>query len=175
MLRQVNKLNGHMIRSGSNLIIPVATKKMNSYTLSAMQRTNAIQNSPKRGNRTHYTVRKGDSLWDISRKYRVSVNKLAKWNGIAPRDVLRQGQKLVIWVNSKQGESTTPMSLHDNATTQRINYIVRSGDSLARISQRFKVKISELRRWNGLTENKYLQPGQRLTLYVDVTRQSENI
>jgi len=175
MLRQVNKLRGNMIRAGKSLIIPVATKKMNSYTLSAVQRTRAIQNTPKRGHKTRYTVRKGDTLWDIARKHRVGVRKLAKWNGMAPRDVLRQGQKLIIWQNAGSSDDNKPLSLSNADTTQRINYIVRSGDSLARISQRFKVKISELRRWNALPKNKYLQPGQRLTLYVDVTRQAENI
>lgn len=175
MLRQVNKINGHMIRAGSSLIIPVATKNMNSYTLSAMQRRHAIQNTPKNGSKVHYTVRKGDSLWTISQHYGVSVNRLAKWNGIAPRDVLREGQRLVIWVSYVKTTSPASIQLADSATTQRINYIVRNGDSLARISQRFNVKISELRRWNALPENRYLQPGQRLKLYVDVTRQSENI
>jgi membrane-bound lytic murein transglycosylase D len=115
-------------------------------------------------------------LWDIARKYRVSVNKLAKWNAMAPRDVLKQGQQLVIWNNTGSSSSQgTPAGLSENSTTQRIHYIVRNGDSLARISQRFKVKISELRSWNTLPKDKYLQPGQRLTLYVDVTRQAENI
>jgi membrane-bound lytic murein transglycosylase D len=174
MLRQVNKLNGHMIRAGKSLIIPVATKKMNNYTLSAMQRTQTIQNTPKHGNKTRYTVHKGDSLWNIAQQYRISVNTLAKWNGMAPRDILRQGQQLVIWDKTQNNASEAQNSLRDNATTQRINYIVRNGDSLARISQRFNVKLSELRRWNGLHKDKYLQPGQRLTLYIDVTRQSEN-
>jgi len=175
MLRQVNKIRGNMIRAGKSLIIPVATKKMNRYTLSAIQRTRAIQNSPKRGNKIRYTVRKGDTLWDIAQKHRVSVNKLAKWNGMAPRDVLKLGQRLVIWNSTSKSGQSGAISLSNNSTTQRVNYIVRNGDSLARISQRFKVKISELRRWNTLPKNKYLQPGQRLTLYVDVTRQAENI
>jgi membrane-bound lytic murein transglycosylase D len=164
MLRKINNLRGNMIRAGHSLIIPVATKRMNSYTLSAMQRTRAIQNAPKGGHKTRYTVRRGDTLWDIARAHKVSVRTLARWNGMATRDLLRPGQTLVIW----QHGSTL-------ATTRRINYVVRRGDSLSRISQRFNVKVSELRRWNGLHKNKYLQPGQRLTLYVDVTQQAENI
>ena len=168
MLREVNKLHGNMIRAGHSLIIPVATKHMNSYTLSAVQRTRAIQNSPGHGgHKTHYTVRSGDTLWDIARAHKVSVRTLARWNGMATRDVLKPGQKLVIWHSGG--------SIGNLATTQRINYIVRSGDSLSRISQRFNVKVSELRRWNSLQKNKYLHPGQRLTLYVDVTQQAENI
>ena len=44
----------------------------------------------------------------------------------------------------------------------------------SRISSRFKVSVSDLRRWNALPKNKYLQPGKRLKLYVDVTRQTES-
>jgi membrane-bound lytic murein transglycosylase D len=53
--------------------------------------------------------------------------------------------------------------------------VVRKGDSLARISQRFNVKISELRDWNSLRTSDYLQPGQKLTLYIAVTTLTENI
>ena len=56
--------------------------------------------------------------------------------------------------------------------TKRIGYKVRRGDSLAKISRKFRVSVAELRRWNDLPKGKYLQPGQRLTVYVDVTRQS---
>jgi membrane-bound lytic murein transglycosylase D len=51
-----------------------------------------------------------------------------------------------------------------------VHYRVRSGDSLYRIAQKFSVSISDLRRWNKLSGGKYLQPGQHLKLYVDVTR-----
>ncbi|NRA85367.1 MAG: LysM peptidoglycan-binding domain-containing protein, partial [Gammaproteobacteria bacterium] len=47
---------------------------------------------------------------------------------------------------------------------------VRSGDSIARIAQKFSLKMTDVIRWNSLNKKKYLQPGQRLKLYVDVTR-----
>ena len=52
---------------------------------------------------------------------------------------------------------------------RNITYKVRSGDSLARIADKFNVRISDIERWNSLNRNKYLQPGQRLKLSVDVT------
>jgi membrane-bound lytic murein transglycosylase D len=64
----------------------------------------------------------------------------------------------------------------EETTTRRIGYTVRNGDSLARISDKFRVSISSLKRWNKkLNGKKYLQPGERLTLYVDVKRQSGSI
>jgi len=58
--------------------------------------------------------------------------------------------------------------------TQRIGYRVRRGDSLARISQKFKVSINQLKRWNKsrLRTDSLLRPGQHLTLFVDIMRKS---
>ncbi|MFL6870692.1 MAG: LysM peptidoglycan-binding domain-containing protein [Candidatus Azotimanducaceae bacterium] len=51
--------------------------------------------------------------------------------------------------------------------TRKIAYTVRVGDSLARIAKRFGVGITDLAKWNRLKVQEYLQPGQRLTVYVD--------
>ena len=51
-----------------------------------------------------------------------------------------------------------------------LTYTVRSGDSLARIAGKFNVKISDLQKWNQAKLKKYLQPGQKLKIFVDVTR-----
>ncbi len=169
VLKQVNGIKSHLIRAGRSMLIPVATRDLSAYRLSEEQRRRAIQNRRQGGQRIVHTVRKGDTWWDLARKYRVGMRQLARWNGMAPRDLLRPGQKLVIW---KKG-GARPGSVPGIAgLTRRIHYTVRKGDSLARISQKFKVTVSELRMWNDLPKGKYLQPGQKLTLYVDVTRQT---
>ena len=43
-----------------------------------------------------HTVKSGDNLWDISKKYGVSVEQIRKLNGLTSKDVLKVGQKLVI-------------------------------------------------------------------------------
>jgi membrane-bound lytic murein transglycosylase D len=61
------------------------------------------------------------------------------------------------------------------ATTGRIReitYIVRRGDSLSSIARRFRVTVDKLVEWNSGAGGKYLQPGQRLKMLVDVTTQS---
>ncbi|MGB5450030.1 MAG: LysM domain-containing protein, partial [Woeseiaceae bacterium] len=57
-------------------------------------------------------------------------------------------------------------------TTRKLRYTVRNGDSLYLIASRFRVSIAQLTRWNKIDENKILRPGQKLTMYVDVTAQS---
>jgi membrane-bound lytic murein transglycosylase D len=95
---------------------------------------------------------------------------LAKWNSMAIKDPLKQGQKLVVW------KKNSPMSQKlsnrkPSQTIQPISYTVRSGDSLSRIASRYSVSVADLHRWNTI-KGKYLQPGQKLKLYIDVTEQS---
>jgi len=179
LIKSVNDIRGNNIRAGHTLIIPVARKDLSRYRLSSSQRLKSLQSQQRNGYKLEYLVQEGDTLWDIARKYDVGVRQLAKWNGMAPRDPLKPGRKLVIW--TKDEDKLTAINPADfvhpfeKTTHRRIGYTVRNGDSLALISQRFRVSITNLRRWNRLEGERYLQPGQRLTLYVDVKRQSGNI
>ncbi|MCV6590028.1 MAG: LysM peptidoglycan-binding domain-containing protein [Marinobacterium sp.] len=172
VLRVTNNIKGSLIRVGQPLLIPQARHQPSSYVLSQAQRQLRSQQKIARTTRkrkVNYTVKSGDSFWSISRKYKVNVRSLASWNSMAPRDPLSIGKKLVIWQQPKS--STKLASVRQGGQmVRKIGYRVRSGDSLSRIAGRFKVKISDIQRWNKLDKSKYLQPGQRLTLYVDITR-----
>lgn len=173
MLRQVNNLRGNTIVAGKHLLIPVASRSFQQYTLAADQRRQSLQQKDNSGEKITHVVDRGDTFWGIARRYDVSVGKLARWNGMAPRDVLRPGQKLVLWTQADGARlQKTAHTLPVAASVRSIRYTVRRGDSLSRIASRFRVSIAQLRSWNGLRKGSYLQPGQRLTLYVDVTRQS---
>jgi membrane-bound lytic murein transglycosylase D len=86
---------------------------------------------------------------------------------MAPKDYIKPGQALVIWQKAVQVKSTG-VSI-ENAIMRNITYKVRSGDSLARIADKFNITIKDIERWNSISRNKYLQPGQFLKLSVDVT------
>lgn len=167
-LQRANELDGTLIRAGQHLLIPAASRPPGAYKLSAPQRLAATQATQRDGQRFEYTVRRGDSLWQIGREHGVGVRNLAGWNGMAPTDVLREGQKLVIWMPGDRTAATSGA----RDTMRQLTYTVRRGDSLSRISQRFRVSVNDLRRWNALHGQRYIQPGQRLVLYVDVTMQS---
>jgi membrane-bound lytic murein transglycosylase D len=91
---------------------------------------------------------------------------------MSPKDSLMPGQRLVIWAKNRNIVNTRYAAPPSSATRQQLHYKVRKGDSLARIAKKFSVTVAKLRSWNSLPKGKYLQPGQRLTLYVDVTQQS---
>lgn len=164
IIRKVNEMRGNMIRVGDHLLVPVALKSLDSYSLSEDQRLAATQSRPRKGHQLTHTVKSGDTFWDLSREYKVNLRSLAKWNGMAPTDTLRPGQKLVIWVKQ------VSESQRDNAIMRSLTYTVRRGDSLARIAGRFKVSVKDIQKWNQIDPKRYLQPGQKLKLYVDVTR-----
>jgi len=176
-IKRVNRLKSNQLRAGRSLTIPVASKKLSEYTLSANQRKQQQQNVPRNGTKITHIVQAGDTLWDLAMRHKVGVRSLAKWNGMAPRDTLSVGQKIVIWSRNASAKSDyDPAHISappERAVTQRIGYRVRPGDSLALIARKFKVSVGELLRWNSkVTKSKYLQPGQRIVLYVDVTSTS---
>lgn len=169
LLKDNNQIRNNSIRAGKSLLIPVASKARDQYHKSAQARLTARQNTKRSGRKITYYVKNGDSIWDISRKYKVGMRSLAKWNNMAPTDPIKVGQKLVIW--TKQPDRIASLS-SGNKKTKKIYYKVRSGDSLARIADKFKVSLASVKKWNqSAGKKKYLQPGDSLTLYVDITRQ----
>ena len=94
------------------------------------------------------------------------MHELARWNGMAVRDALQPGDELVLWLPEAIEVAQAPPQRE--RVTRQIGYRVRRGDSLARIASRFDVSVGEIARWNTLDPKRYLQPGQRLTLFVDV-------
>ncbi len=172
-LREANNLRSNLIRAGQHLMIPVATKPLSAYSQSADARLARTQSRPRAERKLEHVVRSGESFWTISRRYGVTHRQLAAWNGMAPGDTLSVGRKLVVWTNGEvadAGPATSPMQATN--TTRKLRYTVRNGDSLYLIARRFRVGIDQIARWNNIDKNKILRPGQKLTMYVDVTAQS---
>lgn len=163
VVKEANKLGNSNIRAGKFLLIPTANQSLDRYKSYEEVRTNKLSKKGS-GNKTTHIVKSGDTLWDISKIYKVSSKDIAKWNGFAPRDTLSLGQKLTIWT----GKTTNQKSASGNTVMRKINYKVKSGDSLARIANKFNVKITDIEKWNNLKRSKYLQPGQLLKLSVNV-------
>lgn len=170
VIQQVNNLNSHIIRIGQRLMIPSAAEQAGTYSLSASERLARKQERSGKnanGTRVNYTVRSGDTFWDIAREHRVSVRQLASWNGMAPGDPLMPGKKLVIWSKSKQPAMLASTN-RGKGMVRKVGYQVRKGDSLSTIASRFAVNVRDIASWNDLNTSRYLQPGQSLVLYVDI-------
>ena len=173
LIKNVNNMRDSRIRAGKYLLIPTATRSLNTYTLSKSSRVSKIKNTSRKGNKQTYAVKSGDSFWSISRKFGVDTRSLAKWNGMAPIDTLKVGQKLVIWNTAKtpgKAQLTSLYNTHPEQKLHALRYTVRKGDSLSHIADKFNIRVSDIKKWNRI--GKYLQPGQKLKLFVDITSQS---
>ena len=164
IIRQVNNLDSNMIRIGDHIMVPVALKALNAYALSQDQRLASLQNIQRADHRLVHKVKSGDTFWELSRKYKVDTRELAKWNGMAPTDPLHPGKELVVWVNKVSD------SQRNDAVIKTLTYTVRKGDSLSVIANKFNVRIKDIKDWNDIANQRYLQPGQKLKLFVDITR-----
>jgi len=164
-IKKANNITSNVIRLGSNLLIPNSSRNLNNTTVASLDHTaNSQQQTAPSGRKQIYAVSAGDTWWDIANKHSIDVMELAQWNDKSPKDMLSVGQKLVIWTKSKAS----------NSDTKKINYITKKGDSLWKISQKFKVSVAQLLDWNGLSDRSLLKPGQKLTLHVVVKAQNNS-
>ena len=86
---------------------------------------------------TYYTVKSGDTLWSIAKRYNISVSELKDANGLTS-STLRLGQVLKI-----------PVKIEDKPKEN--SYIVKSGDSLYSIARNYDTTVSDIIRLNNLT------------------------
>ena len=78
VLKRINELDSSMIRVGQAIMVPVALQELDSYTLSQEQRLASLQSGSGSKQKVRHTVKSGDTLWDIARKYKISTKQLAK-------------------------------------------------------------------------------------------------
>jgi LysM repeat protein len=102
-----------------------------------------------------YTIKKGDSLWKISKKFNTTVDKLAELNGINVDDILDIGQKLKI-KDTNVNKKLTPNK------QQNIIYTIKKGDSLWKISKKFNTTVDKLAELNGINVDDILDIGQKI-------------
>ena len=110
-----------------------------------------------------YTVKKGDTLYNIARVYGVSVDSIKDLNYLTTND-LYIGQVLRIpEMYTKPEEMNVPYY---------INYTVQKGDSLYSIAQKYDTTVDALMQDNGL-KNTTLTVGQNLKIRMSVSGEVE--
>ena len=123
----------------------------------------ALQQLPdeKRLRWQRHQVKPGESLNKIARHYGVNSDAIRRLNGMSGSQI-RAGGDLLIPLSDLVSPAVAQAG---QMSRQRLRYRVRKGDSLYKIARRFQVSIKDLKRWNQV--GRYLQPGDRLTVYVD--------
>ena len=96
-----------------------------------------------------YTVKAGDTLWSIARRFNTTVEDLMKYNNLSS-DVITVGTVLTI-------PTTTDSSTNLNSSM----YVVKAGDTLWNIAKRYNTTVENLMMMNNLTTD-LITIGQRL-------------
>ena len=99
-----------------------------------------------------YTIKRGDNLWNISRRYGTTVQNIVNWNGIRNPNLIYPGQRIVIYTRANE------------TNNQYYSYTVRRGDNLWRIARRFRVSVNRIARLNGIQNPRMIYPGQILKI-----------
>ncbi|RME25824.1 MAG: LysM peptidoglycan-binding domain-containing protein [Candidatus Zixiibacteriota bacterium] len=163
-LRRINSINrGSRIYVGQRLKIPtnarylakrnVKSSKSRSSSRKSFARTKPTRNNGSshrsgKGKSGKYTVRAGDTLWDIARAHGMSTAQLRRLNGLGRTSRIYPGQVLTV-----------------NAADY-IVYRVRRGDTLTRIARKYRTSVSSILAANNMVDPDNLRVGDRLKIYT---------
>ena len=128
-------------------------KRLNNLTNNTLQigqilKLNNEENEDNLKDKNIYTVKKGDSLWLIANKNGVSVDDIKNANNLTS-NTLQIGQILII--------------PDKKTSTKEITYVVKKGDSLWLIANKYDTTVEKIKSANNLINNT-LQIGQILTI-----------
>lgn len=96
----------------------------------------------------HYTIRRGDSLSTIAKRYSLTVAELKAFNQLKS-DRIRAGKKLILPI----------------LADKQLDYKIKHGDSLWRIAKQFNVSVAKLKQWNQLSTDR-LKIGDTLLVFL---------
>ncbi|MFB3170010.1 LysM peptidoglycan-binding domain-containing protein [Neobacillus sp. 179-C4.2 HS] len=159
-LKALNGLNSDRIFMGQALKVPGKAKT----TTPAPAVTSPVESTST----SLYTVVSGDTLSKIGLQYKMSVAELKKLNSLSS-DRIYVGQKLK--VRAKAVATTPPPKAPVKPTVEPAKtsaYIVKSGDTLGKISQQYKMTVQKLKDLNGLKSD-MIYVGQKLKVSGEST------
>ena len=163
----------HRVRKGENLISIASKYRVSVADLQTINNINNINRLsigqrlkiPVKGGvysnypeKIIYKVKSGDTLGHIAEQYNTRAAEIRKWNNMGNSSNIYPNQKLSLFVKSKADKDTPIKNV----------YIVKSGDTLSSIADKYNIKLSKIREWNNMKSNSYrIYPGQKLTLFVE--------
>ena len=121
-----------------------------------------------------YTIRRGDNLGAIARKFGVPIEPIRTVNRLKGSRIVA-GKHLFIPIPAKGADEQVLKKLEykedeaekivESADKNKIRYRVRQGDTLWRLSELFSVTVEDIRRWNNLSDDTAIRAGQILTIF----------
>ena len=170
-LRSWNNLSGNQISIGQRLIVSAPVSSTPPVESSPPTEIPPTQQpiSPENTDTEliRHQVRTGETLFNLSRRYGVSVNDIRSWNNLNS-NLLEIGQVLNIHTDGRNVVESNPIaqdppenqtsSETSNSITGSTNssayYVVKSGDSLIRIAGQFEISVPELKALNRMQSDR---------------------
>jgi len=147
--------SARFIRAGWKLKIPLRGRRVTSKVSTASKTVLGPAVASKEGGVLRYTVRRGDSLWKIARRFGTTTRAIERANGLTGPQ-LRIGQVLLI-----------PKGVPIFVSFKTKPYKVLEGDSPFIIAQKHQMSLSEFLKLNRLTPRSTIFPGQVVLVKAD--------
>lgn len=171
-LREANQIPaGRRIKPGSLVLVSKASGLGNAEDISSdtIDASFALAQDYRR---VSYRVRRGDNMRSVARRLGVSPATIMKSNGLRSQR-LRVGQTLrvnvpIVTRQTTSSRPSTARSTPDTPVASTKFYVVRKGDTLYSIANRYGISASALRNANNISGNN-ISVGQRLTINASGT------
>jgi peptidoglycan lytic transglycosylase D len=158
-LRQWNRVSGSSIRPGQRLTAYYQTVA-GSIPPEPAEPQMAVSTTGE------YKVRRGDTLYSISQRFGITVERLRQVNNLGRSSMIKPGDRLRV-VASEETEGSMSRPSGPSSSTNVIKYRIRPGDTLEEIASRHRVEVSDLMRWNSLASADSIQAGSTLRVRLD--------
>jgi membrane-bound lytic murein transglycosylase D len=104
-LRDINHLRRSSVRIGGTILVPTGNRAA-TIEEAATAVTNAAltieEPLAREAKPLRYRVKRGDTLWNISKRFNTTVDQIRKWNGLGATSTIRAGRRLILYVNAEQ-------------------------------------------------------------------------
>ncbi|MCH7828039.1 MAG: LysM peptidoglycan-binding domain-containing protein, partial [Bacteroidetes bacterium] len=159
-IKSWNNLRTSRIVAGKNLKIYTNKKVVEAKKAKT---TKTKKQEPNDKNVIYYTVHEGDAISIIAEKFAVSISDIKKWNGLRSNKI-RYGKKLkiVLTPEEKVTKVNKDKTKKENPK-EGIYVLVKSGDTISQIAEKYNVSSKEIRTWNNLKGNKIVA-GKKLNI-----------
>lgn len=169
-IKSWNGLRSNKIAVGKRLIVRKRTVKASTSSEVSNNNQTTFSNTDNQ----YYTVRRGDNLGSIAKKYGTTVEQIKAWNGLKSNR-LAVGKRLIVGkkpadkdditvtVNDKTASSSDNVKTETKTRTitENVYYKVRSGDNLTTIAKKHRTTVKNIQVWNGMKSTR-LDVGKRL-------------
>ena len=145
VLKEINGMDDDLIIAGKEIMVPRGSAW-------------ADKQSPRE---QLYIVLKGDTLWNISRKFKVSIEDLVLWNELNLEKPLQINQEIKIFSRYERIRQDLP-----SRELRTMLYPVKSGDTISRIASKFEISPQKIQEWNEIEDVSKIFPGQVLKLFL---------